>query len=211
MTPFSLTKFSPFTLNALQKAAALNYEKANYRAAAEQYRRLSESSSVRSTVEAALSGYIRSVDKLDDPQQTLAAAETVLASASVNDEIRLETQYALGRAYLAKNDRERALEAFRKVSPMRTRNGAEAQYQVIRILYEAGRLDEAEQEIFRFSETNTSYPYWLGRSFLLLGDIYVQRGDGFQAKATYQSIVTGYPDPSDGIIDEAKARINSLK
>jgi hypothetical protein len=32
----------------------------------------------------------------------------------------------------------------------------------------------------------------------------------FQARATYQSIVDGYSDSDDGIVDEAQSRINSL-
>lgn len=204
-------KFSPFTLNALQKSAALNYQKGNYRNAAEQYRRLSELSTIRGTVEQALLGYIRSMEKVGQPHETIMAADHVLGSAFVNDEIRLETQYALGKSYLAQNDNERALDAFRKAAAnMRTANGSEAQYQVIRLLYDAGKLDEAEQEIFKFSDTNTSHQAWLGRSFLLLGDIYRKRGDDFQAKATYQSIVDGYGDASDGIVDEAREKLDSI-
>jgi tetratricopeptide (TPR) repeat protein len=204
-------KFSPFTLNALQKAAAINYGEANYSAAASQYRRLSELATVRGTVEQALLGYIRSITQLDQPEQTLSAAEYVLASASVNDEIRLETQYALGKAYLAQNEPARALEAFRQAATNpKSRNGSEAQYQVARLLFEAGNPDEAEQEIFKFSDTNTSYQYWLGKSFLLLGDIYLSRGDDFQAKATYQSIVDGYGDPEDGIVEEARQKLNAI-
>ena len=204
-------KFSPFTLAALQKSASLNYQKANYRNAAEQYRRLSELATVRGTVEQALLGYIRSMDKLEQPHETIMAANYVLGSAFAGEEVKLETQYALGRAYLAQNDKEQALDAFRKVAAnMKTRNGSESQYWVAQLLYDAGKLDEAETEIFKFSDTNTSHQLWLGKSFLLLGDIYLKRGDDFQAKATYQSIVDGYGDSSDGILDEANRKLNAM-
>ena len=204
-------RFSPFTLNALQKSAALNYQKENYRTAAEQYRRLSGLATLRSTVEQALLGHIRSTDKLDQPHETVMAADYVLHSAFVNEEIRLETQYALGRAYLAQNDPERALDAFRKAAAnLKTRNGSEAQYQTIRLLFESGKTDEAEREIFKFSDTNTSHQYWLGKSFLLLGDIYVKRGDDFQAKATYRSIVDGYGIGDDGVVEEAVRKLNAI-
>ncbi len=204
-------RYSRFTPDALQKAAAINYDRGNFAAAADRYRRLSEESTNRSTLESALSGYIRSVAQAGDPQQTIAAAETVLASDHANEEIRLEAQYALGKAWLALDDRERALAAFREASGVRTRAGAEAQYEVIRLLYESGRTDEAEEQIYAFSETNTSHARWLAKSFLLLGDIYLGRGNAFQAKATWQSVVDGYPDPSDGILDEARARLNTIQ
>ncbi|MBR2332734.1 MAG: hypothetical protein IKA60_00170 [Rikenellaceae bacterium] len=53
--------------------------------------------------------------------------------------------------------------------------------------------------------------YWLGKAFLLMGDIYAIGGDSFQARATYQSIVDGYSPADDGIIDEAQARIQKLQ
>ena len=204
-------KFSPFTLDALQKSALLNYQKENYREAASQYRRLSELATIRSTVEQALLGYIRSMDKLEQPHETIMAANYVLGSAFAGEEIRLETQFALGRAYLAQNDQEQALDAFRKAAVnLKTRNGSEAQYQVIQLLYDAGKLDQAEEEVFKFSDTNTSHQYWLGKSFLILGDIYLKRGDDFQAKATYQSVVEGYGIDNDGIIEEATRKLNAI-
>ena len=48
-------------------------------------------------------------------------------------------------------------------------------------------------------------------AFLLLGDVYVRKGDTFQARATYQSVADGYSPADDGIVDEAKERIAKLK
>ena len=44
----------------------------------------------------------------------------------------------------------------------------------------------------------------------MLGDIYVQRNDSFQAKATYRSVVDGYTPADDGIVAEARARIEKM-
>lgn len=52
--------------------------------------------------------------------------------------------------------------------------------------------------------------YWLARSFILLGDIYADRGDDFQARATWQSVADGYSPQDDGIVKEARARIEKL-
>ena len=47
-------------------------------------------------------------------------------------------------------------------------------------------------------------------AFIVLGDIYRDKGDDFQARATYRSIVDGYSPADDGIVDEARQRIESL-
>ena len=52
--------------------------------------------------------------------------------------------------------------------------------------------------------------YWLAKAFILLGDVYVKKGDNFQARATWQSVAAGYSPADDGIVDEAKARIAKL-
>ena len=52
--------------------------------------------------------------------------------------------------------------------------------------------------------------YWLARAFLVLGDVYVNKGDTFQARATYQSIADGYSPADDGIVEAAKERIQTL-
>ena len=87
--------------------------------------------------------------------------------------------------------------------------GAEASYYVIESLFEGGDLDATEKAVFAFSEREPD-SYWLAKAFILLGDVYVRKGDNFQARATYQSVADGYTPADDGIVDEAKARIAKL-
>lgn len=91
-----------------------------------------------------------------------------------------------------------------------SREGAESAYIVIRSIYDSGDLDECEKRIYAFADSKTSQSYWLGKAFVLLGDIYLDRNDQFQARATYQSIIDGYSPADDGIVDEAKDRIKKL-
>jgi tetratricopeptide (TPR) repeat protein len=88
--------------------------------------------------------------------------------------------------------------------------GAESAYRVIEMAYNGGNYSEAEELVYEFAAKNTPHQRWLAKSFLLLGDIYVIRGNLFQARATYQSVVDGYTNKSDGIVAEAKARVESL-
>jgi TolA-binding protein len=81
---------------------------------------------------------------------------------------------------------------------------------VVEIAYESGNYSGAEKLVYEFAGKNTPHQYWLAKSFLLLGDIFVIRDNLFQARATYQSVVDGYTNKKDGIIAEAKARVESL-
>jgi len=64
-------------------------------------------------------------------------------------------------------------------------------------------------EVFAFPDGEPQ-AYWLAKAFILLGDVYVKKGDNFQARATWQSVADGYSPADDGIVDEAKARIAKL-
>ena len=46
--------------------------------------------------------------------------------------------------------------------------------------------------------------------FLLLADISIRKGDTLQARATLQSLQEYYNVSDDGILDEVKARLDSL-
>lgn len=69
---------------------------------------------------------------------------------------------------------------------------------------------EAERQIQKIAGMETDHQYWVARSFLLLGDIYLSRGDKFQAKATYQSVADGYENPNDGIRKTAREKLSKL-
>ncbi|MCD7962506.1 MAG: tetratricopeptide repeat protein [Rikenellaceae bacterium] len=200
-----------FTINSVENSASIYFSKEDYRKSAELYKRLTELASNRTVVIDGLSGYLRSMDKLNDPDQAVEAADYVLGSVSVNPDLRTEANFIKGKALYAKNRKTEALPLLSDAAANpETRNGAEAQFLTIDILYGEGRYDEAENEIFKFSERGTSHQFWMAKAFLILGDMYVKKGDDFQAKATYQSIIDGYTDRNDGVVAEAQSKLNQL-
>jgi TolA-binding protein len=70
--------------------------------------------------------------------------------------------------------------------------------------------DESEKIISEFIDQNTPHQYWMARMFLLLADISIKKGDTLQARATLQSLKDYYSIDNDGILDEVKAKLDSL-
>ena len=93
---------------------------------------------------------------------------------------------------------------------MTTVEGAESAYRIIERLCREAKLDECEAKIYALADSKTPHSYWLGKAFILLGDIYVARNDLFQAKATYRSVVDGYTPADDGIVAEAQSKLEKL-
>lgn len=196
---------------ALRQAARIQSENKDYAAAAATYRELANTATQAETAAEALGGYLRSSVATENGEAVITAADEVIASPFVTPELNREALFAKAQALHKQGDDEQALPIYREVaSDNRTRDGAEARYRVISILYEQGKYKAAEDEVFAFAEQNTSYQYWMGRAFLVLGDIYTKLNDTFQAKATYQSIIDGYGDKNDGVVAEAREKLDAL-
>ena len=159
----------------------------------------------------ALDGYLKAVVASGDMTAAGNAADEVLASSHLTDDLAHTANFLKGRALQAAGDDNGALAHYRKMIDARTRDAAEARYQIVSILFKQNKLKEAEKEVFAFSEKNLPYEYWMGKAFLILGDIYVKQNDAFQAKATYKSIVDGYSDKNDGVVAEAQQKMDALK
>ena len=62
-----------------------------------------------------------------------------------------------------------------------------------------------------FISKGTPFQFWLGKAFLLLSDIYYDRGDYFQAKHTLRSVVENYGAENDGVKAEASRKLAELE
>ncbi len=200
-----------YKVQALQQAARMRAEDKDHVAAAALYRELSSVSDRSQVITEALSGYLRETVATGDQTAMSQAANEVLASSFVTPDLTREANFALAKVAQAEGRVDTALELYRQVSSGRTRDAAESRYQMVSILFRQGKLDEAEKEVYALAEQNLPYQYWVGKAFLILGDIYVQKNDAFQAKATYQSIIDGYTDKTDGVVAAAQEKINALQ
>ena len=66
---------------------------------------------------------------------------------------------------------------------------AEAHFQLANIYLLQNKLSLAEKTAFDIIKKQASYEYWVTKTYILLGDIYVAQKDNFNAIATYKSVV----------------------
>ena len=157
-----------------------------------------------------MTGYVRSTIATGDAARIGALADELVSLPDVGATALREARFACAEQLRTAGRRDAAAEYYRELArEVRTAEGSAAAYYLIEALFEAGDTEAAEKAVFAYSERSPR-AYWLARAFLILGDIYVAKGDTFQARATYQSIADGYSPADDGIVDEAKARIQKL-
>lgn len=202
---------NPYTVPGLERTASIGMDMREFGKAADAYDRLSRTQGTNIRKDDALAGYMSALIYGGDLQRIVDTADDVAARAGNRNLVR-ETKYTKAVALGRLDRKEESLAIFRELSTdVSNPEGAESAYRVIQAVYQEGRADEAEKLVYEFADRNTPYALWLGKAFLTLGDIYVEKGDTFQARATYQSLVDGYPNKEDGVIEEAVERIKNLK
>jgi tetratricopeptide (TPR) repeat protein len=86
---------------------------------------------------------------------------------------------------------------------------AEAAYHLADIaLNNDKNLDDCEARIKAILGSDYSSEYWYARTFILYGDLYKARGNYFQARHTYQSIVDNYA--GEDLVKLAKEKIAEI-
>lgn len=200
-----------FMEQSLLGAASITFGKKDYRGAWSLYERLGrEASSPENRLYAYL-GMMRSASALEDDDRVIASAELVLGSEKLTEDLAREATFLTAKANQRMGNNADALDDYRRVAQeVATAYGAESKFRVAELLWIAGDIDGAEKEANQFVDMSSPHAYWTGKTFLLLSDIAIRKGDTFQAKATLQSLIDYYTVRDDGIIEEARAKLAAL-
>jgi len=159
----------------------------------------------------ALRGQLHSAFQEGNAQKSILVSQKIRKAANIPEELMREAVFISAKAHYSLNEFEEALKDFRITSnEVISAEGAESKYRVAEILFKDGSIDESERIVNQFVGQNSPHPYWTARIFLLLADISIKKGDTLQARATLQSLQEYYTVSDDGIIDEVKARLDSL-
>jgi predicted negative regulator of RcsB-dependent stress response len=90
---------------------------------------------------------------------------------------------------------------------------AEAHYLIASIYFNQQKYNIAEKTAFDVIKKQASYEFWVTKSYILLGDIYLAQNDNFNAIATYKSIAENATIPALQQIasDKLKAITENIK
>ena len=163
------------------------------------FERLEGTADLRENVIEAQAGQMRCHYKLNDYNNTRLFADRLIAGDKVTNDLVREAHLLNARSAMALNDLLTAEKEFAFVAKVpNSESGAEAKYGLAHIQYLNGNFKDSQKKCFDLINQSPSYEFWIGKSFLLLGDNYLALKDTFQAKATYKSLVENYEStPSD--------------
>jgi TolA-binding protein len=166
-------------------------------------------SSPRNTL-AAQVGQMRSYLELGRAPEAATAAEKVLTNTDATADLKAEAGLVAAKGLLSQDQNDQAYDRFKTVVSSSTNViGAEAKYNMAYIRYLQTRYKDAEKEVFELVKRYPAYDHWKARAFILLGDIYVQLGDQFQAKATLQSVINNSDEAE--LVAQARQRLEAIE
>ena len=200
-----------YTVPVLEKLAEVSEQHKMYTESAAAYRRLYGIVEQPQARQKAAKHYVEMTILDAEDELTLAMAEDVETMTDIEQSVVRKARFSKGKVLAGKGNTAEAMEIFRELSSNKGDVvGAESAYLVIANLFNSGDHEQAEKLVYELADSRTPHSYYLGRAFIVLGDIYAAKGDAFQARATYQSIVDGYTPVDDGVVEEAKMKIPKL-
>lgn len=200
-----------FTLPALEEGASLAHDLDSLPRALDLYRRLEERSNSGSRTLQALTGQMRVLKALSKDSLAYEAADKVLRHPETNDKLRVEALMIQGR-YLQEGakDLKAARELFQRVIDTTSSIAkAEARHRIAKSYFQERDLEKTEEQIYKLVHQKPSYKEWVAKGFLLLSDVYREKGDRFQAKETLKSLIDSYD--GEAIVKKAKKSLVEIR
>lgn len=194
--------------------ADISYSLERYSDAYQAYSNLFDTAKIESNRTVAAIGGMRSAFRARDYNSAIMSAEAVQSRRGIAADIRREADYVTAKSLLATSRRNEAMKKFADLalSPS-TDEGAEAKFILIQDIFDTGDFDKVERAVYEFSQTAGDQSYWLAKSYIILGDAFLEKGMTSQAKATFESIRDGYEPSgsSDDVLDNVKIRLQRLQ
>jgi len=137
----------------------------------------------------ALRGLVRSHYLLKDYNEANTAAKDLLTKKGISTDDKSIANLVLGKSQQINNDCNAAITSFKNAAAINKAVwGAEARFEIANCYVTLNNLAAAEKAAMAVIKETGSYDLWVTKSYILLGDIFLQQKDYFNAKATYESV-----------------------
>lgn len=194
-----------YTDNALLRLAGMDKTAGDYSGAKGYYERLLDITENQKVRMQAVEGVMECSYKLEDYDAAIAKGNELWLMQDIGQSRKNLVNYIVGMSLYEKKDYTSALPRLRECAKKdRNEMGAEAAYHVVLANYNLGNLDETEEQVFYISDNFSTYSYYVAMSFVTLSDVYVAKGNVFQAKATLHSIIDNYPEGEPNTLAQQK-------
>lgn len=197
---------------ALGKAAQIAYHnEQDFKKAYDLYTKWEEASTTAEDRFEAQLGAMRAAYRLGDTNAVQNAARKVANNPSASDLQVATAQFYLGKIAYDRKDYDGAMQSFNKVLQLSdNEQTAEARYLIAYIHYVRRDLDSAKKRCLANNNESSNYPFWVGKSLILLSDVFAEQGDIFSARTVLEALIQNYENKTDEIIPTARQKLDAL-
>ena len=191
---------SPFYEDATIELARIYYFESKQYDSAKMYFEILHKTATDNEIQLeSLRGLVRSYYQIKQYATADTAANELLSRTGISLDDKAIALLVLGKSQQLSNDCDAAIKTFKSLSLInKSVWGAEARYELANCHFRLNHLDAAEKSALSVIKETSSYDYWVTKSYILLGDIFMKQNDYFNAKATYESVY------KNTIIDELR-------
>jgi TolA-binding protein len=181
---------SKYFERATLSAAHINYfEIKDYAAAEKDFQSLNVGAVNEDNKLEALRGLVRCYYQLKDYTQANDAANELLTKKGLSTDDKSIAFLVLGKSQQVNNDCNNAIASFKSCAAInKSAWGAEARYELANCQFSLANYTAAERSALAVIKETSSYDNWVTKAYILIGDLFMQKKDYFNAKATYQSV-----------------------
>ena len=191
----------------------LSYGLEHYSDAYKGFSMLREKAQMDENVFAAKVGMMRSAYRARNFRDAVAAADGLKADKRCDEALGREADFVKAKSLMGSSQRASAMDIFRRLAEEpSTDEGAEAAYTLIQSTYDEGGFEKVEKMVYDFAAKAGGQNYWLAKAYIVLGDSFAEQDNLTQAKATFESIASGYEPtgPEDDVLDAVSMRLEKL-
>ncbi len=204
---FSTGKSDFYELATLELARLFYFQKKNYDSAQFYFKTLYEQASDNENRLEGLRGLVRTYYQLGRFDNAKEKADELLKSKGVSSDDKIISWMVLAKSRQSEGRCDSALLTYKNIiSISKSFWGAEARYESASCYFQQKKFKLSEKAAMSVINETGSYDLWVTKSYLLIGDIFMEQKDYFNAKATYESIFKNANDSS--IRQEAERKYN---
>ena len=202
---------SEYAEQSLTRVCEIYIGKQDYISALPFLERLEATADIQQNKTFAQSNLMKGYYEQKNYDQTLAYADKVLGTPSIDNRIKSDAKIMIARSAIATGDENRAEQAYSEVLKIATgATAAEALYYDAYFKNKAANYETSNTSVQRLAKDFAAYKEWGGRGLILMAKNYYALDDAYQATYILESVITNFAQYPE-IIAEAEGELTIIK
>ncbi|CAM4191340.1 tetratricopeptide repeat protein [Zobellia nedashkovskayae] len=202
---------SEYAEQALTRVCEVYIGKKDYASALPYLQRLENQADIQQNRIFAQSNLMKGYYEQKDYGKTLAYAEKVLATPTIDNRIKSDAQIMIARSAIATGDEAKAESAYADVLKIASGGtAAEALYYDAYFKSKSQDYENSNIAVQKLAKDYSGYKEWGGKGLIIMAKNFYALGDAYQATYILDSVISNFSQYAE-IVSEAKGELSIIK